>query len=103
MENVKMTKGPEDSTRMVQSIPVWLRSQGTTAGGAVGPSQGSLLDVPVWLPSGSLSSLFTSHSGVVWDVNLMVQPSAAVNFPLGAALATSLKGSALFTCDFSDL
>lgn len=77
MENVKMTKGPEDS------IPVWLLSQGSGAWGAVGPSQGSLFDA------------------LVWDENLMVQPSAAVNFPLGAALATSLKGSALFTCDFS--
>lgn len=48
MENVKMTKGPEDSTRMVQSIPVWLLSQGAGARGAVGPSQGSLLYAPVW-------------------------------------------------------
>lgn len=79
MENVRMTKRPEDS------IPVWLLSQGSGARGTVGPSQGSLLDAPVW------------------DENVMVQPSPAVNFPLGAALATSLKGSALFTCDFSDL
>lgn len=46
MENVKMTKRPEDS------IPVWLLSQGSGARGTVGPSQGSLLDAPVieWGP-----------------------------------------------------
>lgn len=42
MENVKTTKRPEDS------IPVWLLSQGSGARGTVGPSQGSLLDAPVW-------------------------------------------------------